>query len=71
MILFGIQTISAQEKIREIEEEVKPFSIDVIRDRKRAESLFIAEIQHARSEVLIAVSSIVYLENLANWMLIV
>ena len=63
---FWNKTISAQEKIREIEGEVEPFSIDVIRDRKRAESLLISEIQHARSEVLIAVSSIRYFENLAE-----
>ena len=63
---FWDKAVSAQEKIREIEEGVGPFSIDVIRDRKRAESLFICEIQHARSEVLIAVSSIRYLKNLAE-----
>ena len=63
---FWNKTISAQEKIREIEEGVEPFSIDVIRDRKRAESLLISEIQHARSEVLVAVGSSRSLENLAE-----
>ena len=45
---FWNKTISAQEKIREIEKEVEPFSIDIIRDRKCAESLLISEIQHAK-----------------------
>jgi two-component system sensor histidine kinase VicK len=60
-------TISAQERIKEIEERrVKPFTLDIIQDRKRAESLFLAQIQQARSEVLIAVNSIVDLEHLAR-----
>ena len=63
---FWNKTISAQEKIGEIGKEVEPFSIDIIRDRKCAESLFTSEIQHARSEVLIAVSSIRYLEYLTE-----
>ena len=63
---FWNKTISTQEKIGEIEKEVEPFSIDIIRDRKCAESLFTSEIQHARSEVLIAVSSIRYLEYLTE-----
>src|SRR5512133_2155733 len=63
---FWNKTISAQEKIREIEEGVEPFSIDIIRDRKRAESLLISEIQHAKSEVLVAVGSSRSLENLAE-----
>jgi signal transduction histidine kinase len=63
---FWNKTISAQEKIGEIEKEVEPFNIDIIRDRKCAESLFTSEIQHARSEVLIAVSSIRYLEYLTE-----
>ena len=63
---FWNKTISAQEKIGEIEKEVEPFNIDIIRDRKYAESLFTSEIQHARSEVLIAVSSIRYLEYLTE-----
>jgi two-component system sensor histidine kinase VicK len=59
-------TISAQERIKQIEERrVKPFTLDIIQDRRRAESLFLAQIQQARSEVLIAVSSIVDLEHLA------
>jgi signal transduction histidine kinase len=63
---FWNKTISAQEKIGEIGKEVEPFNIDIIRDRKYAESLFTSEIQHARSEVLIAVSSIRYLEYLTE-----
>jgi two-component system sensor histidine kinase VicK len=60
-------TISAQERIKQIEErQVKPFTLDIIQDRRRAESLFLAQIQQARSEVLIAVSSIVDLEYLAT-----
>jgi two-component system sensor histidine kinase VicK len=63
---FWNNTISAQEKIREIEEGVYPYSIDIIRDHKRAESLFISEVKLARSEVLIAVTSVRYLEHLAE-----
>jgi two-component system, OmpR family, sensor histidine kinase VicK len=60
-------TTSAQERIKEIEERrVKPFTLDIIQDRKRAESLFLAQIQQARSEILIAVSSIVDLEHLGT-----
>jgi two-component system, OmpR family, sensor histidine kinase VicK len=60
-------TTSAQERIKELEERlVKPFTLDIIQDRKRAESLFLAQIQQARSEVLIAVSSIVDLEHLST-----
>ena len=60
-------TTSAQERIKEIEERrVKPFTLDIIQDRKRAESLFLAQIQQARSEVLIAVSSIGDLEHLGT-----
>jgi two-component system, OmpR family, sensor histidine kinase VicK len=59
-------TISAQERIKQIEEGVKPFTLDIIQDRIRAESLFLAQIQQARSEVLIAVNSIVDLEHLAT-----
>jgi two-component system, OmpR family, sensor histidine kinase VicK len=60
-------TTSAQERIKEIEErQVKPFTLDIIQDRKCAESLFLAQIQQARSEVLIAVSSIVDLEHLGT-----
>ena len=59
-------TTSAQERIKEIEENsIKPFILDIIQDRKRAESLFLAQIQQARSEVILAVSSIVDLEHLA------
>lgn len=63
---FWNNTTSAQEKIREVEEGVQISSIDLIRDRKRAESLFIAEVRCARSEVLIAITSISYLEYLAE-----
>jgi signal transduction histidine kinase len=60
-------TTSAQERINEIEEKrVIPFTLDIIQDRKRAESLFLAQIQQARSEVILAVSSIVDLEHLAT-----
>jgi two-component system, OmpR family, sensor histidine kinase VicK len=60
-------TISAQERIKEIEERPgRPFTLDIIQDRRRAESLFLAQIQEARSEVLIAVSSLVDLEHLAT-----
>ena len=59
--------ISAQGRIKEIEEErSKPFTLDIIRDRKRAESIFLGQIQKARVEVLIAVNSIVDLEHLAT-----
>ena len=37
-----------------------------IKDPKYAYSLFVSEIQHAQSEVLIAVNSILYLEYLAE-----
>ena len=60
-------TTSAQERIKEIEErQVKPFTLDIIQDRKRTECLFLAQIQQARSEVLIAVGSIVDLEHLGT-----
>jgi hypothetical protein len=59
-------TISAQERIKKIEEGVKPLTLDFIQDRKHAESLFLAQIQQARSEVLIVVNSIVDLEYLAT-----
>ena len=56
-----------QDRIKEIEERrVKPFTLDIIQDPKCAESLFIAQIQQARSEVIIAVSSILDLEHLAT-----
>jgi two-component system sensor histidine kinase VicK len=61
---FWNKTIFSQEKIRQIEEGVEPSSIDVIRDRKRAEFLLIYEIRRAKSEALIAIDSIKYLENL-------
>jgi two-component system, OmpR family, sensor histidine kinase VicK len=58
---------SAQDRIKEIEgRRVKPFTLDIIQDPKCAESLFITQIQQARSEVLIAVSSILELERLAT-----
>ena len=60
-------TTSAQDRIKEIEgRRFKPFTLDIIQDPKCAESLFIAQIQQARSEVLIAVSSILDLEHLAT-----
>jgi signal transduction histidine kinase len=63
---FWNNTTSIQEKIKEVEEGVQVSSIDLIRDRKRAESLFISEVGCARSEVLIAVNSIRYLEYLVE-----
>jgi phosphatidylserine/phosphatidylglycerophosphate/cardiolipin synthase-like enzyme len=59
-------TTSAQDRIKEIEgRRFKPFTLDIIQDPKCAESLIIAQIQQARSEVLIAASSILDLEHLA------
>jgi two-component system sensor histidine kinase VicK len=60
-------TISAQQRIKEIEERLgRRFTLDVIQDRRHAESLFLAQIREARSEVLIAVSSLVDLEHFAT-----
>jgi signal transduction histidine kinase len=60
-------TTSVQDRIKEIEERrVKPFTLDIIQDPNCAESLFITQIQQARSEVIIAVSSILDLEHLAS-----
>ena len=43
-------TTSAQDRIKEIEERrVKAFNLDIIEDPKCAESLFITQIQQARS----------------------
>ncbi|MDQ6862625.1 MAG: hypothetical protein M3044_02255 [Thermoproteota archaeon] len=44
---------------------MSPYPMD-IRDPKHAYSLFASEIQHAQSEVLIVVNSILYLEYLAE-----
>jgi two-component system, OmpR family, sensor histidine kinase VicK len=63
---FWNNTTSIQEKIKEVEEGVQASSIDLIRDRKRAESLFISEVGCARSEMLIAINSIRYLEYLVE-----
>lgn len=60
------KTISAKERIGEIEHGVRTFNTIIIRDLKHAESLFSSQIQQARSEILIAVSSITYLECLAR-----
>ena len=49
----------------DIRQQVKHYSMD-IRDPKYVYSLFVSEIQHAQSEVLIAVNSILYLEYLAE-----
>jgi signal transduction histidine kinase len=49
----------------DIRQQVKHYTMD-IRDSKYAYSLFVSKIQHARSEVLIAVNSILYLEYLAE-----
>jgi two-component system sensor histidine kinase VicK len=48
----------------DIRQQVKHYTMD--RDSKYAYSLFVSEIQHAQSEVLIAVNSILYLEYLAE-----
>ena len=48
-----------------IRERVKPYTMDNA-DPKYAYSLFLSEIQHAQSEVLIAVNSILYLEYLVE-----
>jgi hypothetical protein len=49
----------------DIRQRVKHYTMD-IRDPKYVYSLFVSEIQHAQSEVLIAVNSILYLEYLAE-----
>jgi signal transduction histidine kinase len=49
----------------DIRQQVKHYTMD-IRDPNYAYSLFVSEIQHAQSEVLIAVNSILYLEYLAE-----
>jgi signal transduction histidine kinase len=59
-------SISAQERIRQIEGEIQPHHIDIIRNSKRAESLFVSEVQYAKSEVLILVNSIEYLKYLTE-----
>jgi signal transduction histidine kinase len=60
------KTISAKERIGEIENGVITFNTIILRDLKHVESLFSSQIQHARSEILFAVSSITYLERLAS-----
>lgn len=61
--------VSAQKMVAEIKEgedvQIKPCTMDIIQDRNRVEPLILSEIQHAKSEVVIAVSSIQHLENLA------
>jgi signal transduction histidine kinase len=49
----------------DIRQRVKHYTMD-IRDPKYVYSLFVSEIQHAQSEVIIAVNSILYLEYLAE-----
>jgi hypothetical protein len=49
----------------DIRHRVKRYTMDV-RHPNYAYSLFVSEIQHAQSEVLIAVNSILYLEYLAE-----
>jgi two-component system, OmpR family, sensor histidine kinase VicK len=63
---FWNNSISAQERIRQIEGEIQPHHIDIIRNSKRAESLFVSEVQYAKSEVLILVNSIEYLKYLTE-----
>ena len=49
----------------DIRQRIKHYTMD-IRDPKYVYSVFVSEIQHAQSEVLIAVNSILYLEYLAE-----
>jgi preprotein translocase subunit YajC len=49
----------------DIRQRVKHYTLD-IRDPEYAYSLFLSEIQHAQSEVLIAVNSTLYLKYLAE-----
>ena len=63
---FWNNSISAQERIRQIEGEIQPHHIDIIRNSKRAEFLFVSEVRSARSEVLILVDSIDFLRYLAE-----
>lgn len=63
---FWNNSISAQERIRQIEGEIQPHHIDIIRNGKRAEFLFVSEVRSARSEVLILVDSINFLRYLAE-----
>ena len=60
------RTVSAKERIGEIEDGVRTFNTIILRDLKHVEALFSSQIQHARSEILFAVSSITYLERLAE-----
>lgn len=60
------KSISAKEGIRKIEDGVRNFDAIPIRDIKHIESLFSSLIQQAKSEILIAVRSITYLECLAE-----
>ena len=63
---FWNNSISAQERIRQIEGEIQPHHIDIIRNSKRAEFLFVSEVRSAKSEVLILVDSIDFLRYLAE-----
>ncbi|HEX6378409.1 MAG TPA: HAMP domain-containing sensor histidine kinase, partial [Nitrososphaeraceae archaeon] len=63
---FWNNSISAQERIRQIEGEIQPHHIDIIHNSKRAEFLFVSEVRSARSEVLILVDSIDFLRYLAE-----
>ena len=63
---FWNNSISAQERIRQIEGEIQPHHIDIIRNSKRAEFLFVSEVRSARSEVLILVDSIDFLRYLGE-----
>ena len=63
---FWNNSISAQERIRQIEGEIQSHHIDIIRNSKRAEFLFVSEVRSARSEVLILVDSIDFLRYLAE-----
>jgi two-component system, OmpR family, sensor histidine kinase VicK len=63
---FWNNSISAQERIRQIEGEIQPHHIDIIHNSKRAEFLFVSEVRSARSEVLILVDSIDFLRYLVE-----
>ena len=66
MIFCGIRQYLRKKGLAKSKTELEPFNTINIRDLKHIESLFSSQIQQARSEVLIAVSSITYLECLAE-----
>ena len=58
------KALPAHRRIKEIEEGVDREIMDVIQNREAAEILLVSEIEHGRTEVLVALSSINYLEHL-------